>query len=199
MVPPSRILGVTIGVVWKICSDKVNLLGISGDTLYFFSSFSGSLALTKLIESSVFDSGKYSNRNFWARSSHVVIDPVGREFSHALALSLKEKGNIWRRIASFDTPFSLKVSQISRKFAMWECGSSSGLEMSNARPCIGLHGRANTSGIEQSTSDSVSEPWEVGQGMHDRAWHCTAVQCHASSPASCNAMPAPQLHLLAAG
>ncbi|KAI3819443.1 hypothetical protein L1987_13279 [Smallanthus sonchifolius] len=35
-----------------ICSDKVNMLGISGDTLYFFSSLSGVLAITKLIKSS---------------------------------------------------------------------------------------------------------------------------------------------------
>ncbi|KAI3773871.1 hypothetical protein L1987_48410 [Smallanthus sonchifolius] len=53
--------------------------------------------------------------------------------------------------------------------------------MSKARPCIGLHGHANTSGIKQGTKDDVPE---AGEGLHDRAWHCTAVQYPASSPGS---------------
>ncbi|KAI3822239.1 hypothetical protein L1987_09826 [Smallanthus sonchifolius] len=63
-----------------------------------------------------------------------------------------------------------------------------GLKMSNARPCIGLHGRANTSGIKQGTKDSVPESGEGRRALHDRA---------IARP--CNLLPAPRARLLAVG
>ena len=59
--------------------------------------------------------GKNFARNFCAKSSQVVMDPEGKEWSQVFALSLREKGNTLNLTASSVTPLYLKVSQISMK------------------------------------------------------------------------------------
>ena len=72
----------------------------------------------------IFAGGKYFAKNFCANSSNVVMMPGGKEFNQTFALSLGEKGKSLSRIASSVTPLCLKVSQISKKFAIWTLGSS---------------------------------------------------------------------------
>ena len=72
----------------------------------------------------VFAGGKYLAKNFCANSSHVVMRLGGKEFNQTFALSLSEKGKSLSQIASSVTPLCLKVSQISKKFAIWTLGSS---------------------------------------------------------------------------
>ena len=72
----------------------------------------------------VFVGGKYFAKNFCANSSHVVMMLGGKEFNQTFALSLSEKGKSISRIASSITPLCLKVSPISKKFAIWTLGSS---------------------------------------------------------------------------
>jgi hypothetical protein len=47
--------------------------------------------------------------------SQIVMEPGGKLFSHVLALSFKEKGNILSLMASSEAPLILKVLHISRK------------------------------------------------------------------------------------
>jgi hypothetical protein len=54
--------------------------------------------------------GKYLARNTLQRSSQVVIELSGREFNQDRALSLREKGNSLRQIASGEAPLVLNVS-----------------------------------------------------------------------------------------
>ena len=49
--------------------------------------------------------------------SHEVIELGAKELSHTFTLSLREKENNLNLIASVETPFILKVSQISRNDA----------------------------------------------------------------------------------
>jgi len=58
--------------------------------------------------------GKNLARKAFVSSSHVVIDPGGKECSHALALSLSENRNKRRRMASVDAPLIFRVSYTSR-------------------------------------------------------------------------------------
>ena len=67
--------------------------------------------------------GKYFAKNFCANSSYVVMRRGGKEFNQTFALSLSEKGKSLSRITSSVTPLCLKVSQISKKFAIWTLGS----------------------------------------------------------------------------
>lgn len=65
-------------------------------------------------------------RNFWANSSHVVIEYGGNESSHASMLPYKEKGNSFNLSVSLDTPIILKELQIRRRSFKCLCGSSLG-------------------------------------------------------------------------
>ena len=56
-------------------------------------------------------------RNALESKFHEVIELGAKELSHNFALSLREKGNNLSLIASAETPFILKVSQISRNDA----------------------------------------------------------------------------------
>jgi len=56
-------------------------------------------------------------------SSHVVVNPRGKEWSHAHALSLREKGNKCRCIASLAAPLIFKVSQTLRNTKRCRLGS----------------------------------------------------------------------------
>ena len=69
--------------------------------------------------------GKYSKRNFSTIWFQVVIEPLGREFSHCFPLVLNENRNSLNLITSSVAPFILNVSQITRKFAIQPFGSSS--------------------------------------------------------------------------
>ena len=71
-------------------------------------------------------SGKNLERNALVSSSHVVIHLEGKEWSHALALSLNEKGNRRNR-ASVDTPLIFNVSHTSKKTDRCKLGSSNGV------------------------------------------------------------------------
>ena len=56
----------------------------------------------------------------WARkaivsASQVVMHPYGKECNQALTLSLNEKGNKRRQIASLETQLSFNVSHTSKK------------------------------------------------------------------------------------
>ena len=53
-------------------------------------------------------------KNALERKSHEVIELGAKELSYSFALSLREKGNNLSLIASVETPFILKVSQISK-------------------------------------------------------------------------------------
>ena len=66
--------------------------------------------------------GKNFTRKTLVSSSHAVIDPRDREWSHTLALSLSEKGKKWWRIASVEAPLIFNMSHTSRKMrgASWE-------------------------------------------------------------------------------
>ena len=61
-----------------------------------------------------------------ASSSQMVIDPKGREWSHALALSLSEKGNKGGKIALVEAPLIFNVSHTFIKFERCKLGSSIG-------------------------------------------------------------------------
>ena len=56
-------------------------------------------------------------RNALESKSHEVIEFRAKELSHNFALSLRENGNNLSLMASVDTPFILKVSQMSRNDA----------------------------------------------------------------------------------
>ena len=56
-------------------------------------------------------------RNALDSKSHEVIEFGAKELSHNFALSLRENGNNLNLMASADTPFILKVSQISKNDA----------------------------------------------------------------------------------
>ena len=71
-----------------------------------------------------FAGGKYLVRKALTSPSHVVIILEGNEINHALALLFRENGNNQSLIASSITPLCLKVSQISKKFAICRLGSS---------------------------------------------------------------------------
>jgi len=71
--------------------------------------------------------GKNLARIVLANSSQVVMHPDGKECNHALALSLKEKGNRHRRIASVETPLSFNVLHISKKIERYRFRSSKGV------------------------------------------------------------------------
>ena len=50
-----------------------------------------------LLKALVLGIGKILERNFVTRSSHEVIDPGDKEFSHAFALFFKEKRNNYKQ------------------------------------------------------------------------------------------------------
>ncbi|KAI3815469.1 hypothetical protein L1987_15137 [Smallanthus sonchifolius] len=87
-----------------------------------------------------------------------------------------------RRAPLLTTTLILLETNYSLYLEVWNgvlrCGMKNpshlfiGFKMSNARSCIGLHGCTNTSGIKQGTKDSVPEPGEARQPMHDRAMIC---------------------------
>lgn len=52
---------------------------------------------------------KYLPRKAFFNSFYVVIEFYGRDYSHALALSLRENGKIRSRMASGSTPLHLRV------------------------------------------------------------------------------------------
>ena len=54
-------------------------------------------------------------RKALVNSSQLVMHPDGKECNQALALSLNEKGNKHRRIASVETPSSFNVSHTSKR------------------------------------------------------------------------------------
>ena len=59
--------------------------------------------------------GKNLARNFWVRSSHILMEFAGSEERHVLALFVTENGDRYNRIPSSDTLFYWKVSQTSMK------------------------------------------------------------------------------------
>lgn len=59
---------------------------------------------------------KYLAKNFCASASQIV--PGAREFNNIFALSLREKGNNLRQMASSVIPICLNVSKTFRKFAI---------------------------------------------------------------------------------
>ena len=58
--------------------------------------------------------GKNLAMKAFVSSSHIEIDPDGKECSHALALSLSENGNRRNQIASVDAPLINFVSHTSK-------------------------------------------------------------------------------------
>ena len=72
----------------------------------------------------VLDGGKYLAKIFSTNPSQLVMDSLGKVWSQPFARSLSEKGNSLSLIASSITPLDLKVSQTSKKLAMWALGSS---------------------------------------------------------------------------
>ena len=70
--------------------------------------------------------GKSLARKIFVSLSHAVIHPGGNEWRHALALSLSEKGNTRRRMASVETLLSFNVSHTSKKTEMYKFWSSNG-------------------------------------------------------------------------
>ena len=56
-------------------------------------------------------------------SSHVKMDPGGKERSHALALSFSENKNKCRQITSVEAPLFFNVSHTSRKTERCTLGS----------------------------------------------------------------------------
>ena len=65
----------------------------------------------------VLDSGKNLVKNFYANSFYEPILLGCKDWSHPLALSLRENRNNLIRITSSITPFNLIVSQISKNVA----------------------------------------------------------------------------------
>ena len=57
------------------------------------------------------------------------MNPEGKECSHALVLSLNEKGNKYNRITSVETPLSFNVSHTSKNTERCKLGSSSGVPL----------------------------------------------------------------------
>jgi hypothetical protein len=62
--------------------------------------------------------GKYLTRKFSTRSFQVMMDLAGNDFTQDFAISLREKRKSLKLISSLETPFILKVSQVSKKLAM---------------------------------------------------------------------------------
>ena len=69
--------------------------------------------------------GRNFARKALVSSSHVVMHPEGKEWSHALALSLNEKGNNCNLIASVETPVSFSVAHTFKNTERCMLGSSS--------------------------------------------------------------------------
>ena len=59
------------------------------------------------------------------RSFHIMMHLEGKEYNHALALSLREKGNSRTRITWVKTPLSFNVSHTSKNAERCKLGSSS--------------------------------------------------------------------------
>jgi len=59
--------------------------------------------------------GKNLARKALVNSSHVVMHPDGKECNQALALSLNEKGNKCRQIASMENLLNFSVLHTSKK------------------------------------------------------------------------------------
>ena len=72
----------------------------------------------------IFAGGKNLLKNLLDKSAQFPIDSYGSELNHAKALSLNEKGNSYKRIASSVTPFLLMVLQYYRNLAKWSSGVS---------------------------------------------------------------------------
>lgn len=72
------------------------------------------------------DREKYLAKNFFKRSSYVVILPCGCAKSQLWALSHSENGKSRNWIASSEALSTLIVSHSWRKLAMWEFKSSNG-------------------------------------------------------------------------
>jgi len=70
--------------------------------------------------------GKYLARNAFLSSFHVEMELDGRDCSHALARSLREKGNKRMRMALGSTPLHLNVSANCTKIERCKFGSSVG-------------------------------------------------------------------------
>jgi len=62
-------------------------------------------------------------------SPEVVMQLDGKECNQAFTLSLNEKGNKRRRIASLETPFKLSVSHTSKKNERYRFRSSKGVPL----------------------------------------------------------------------
>jgi len=75
--------------------------------------------------------------------SHVVMHSEGKELSHALGLSLSEKGNSCNGIASIETPLSFNVSHTSKNIERCKLGSSNGVSLN--WDCCTMEIRANLS------------------------------------------------------
>ena len=71
--------------------------------------------------------GKNFVRRTLVSSSHVVMHPRGKECSHALALSFKEKRSNCNVIAPVETPLSFNVSHTSENIERCGLVSSSGV------------------------------------------------------------------------
>ena len=68
--------------------------------------------------------GKNFIRKILVSSSHVVMHPGGKEWSHALTMSLSEKGNSHNRIALAETPLSFKIPHTSQNTERCKLASS---------------------------------------------------------------------------
>lgn len=71
--------------------------------------------------------GKYLAKKTFFNSSHVVMELDSKDYSHALALSLNEKGKICNRITSGLTPLAFTISAYCTNPDRWRFESSVGL------------------------------------------------------------------------
>ncbi|KAF7839285.1 uncharacterized protein G2W53_007767 [Senna tora] len=101
-----------LGLLVSCTPNKVNITSLS---IGYLKTSLGSIG---------FPRWKLLSKKLLCNSSHVEIDPSGKDCSQTFALSLNEKGKSLRRMASSETPLCLKASQISRKLRMWLLGSS---------------------------------------------------------------------------
>lgn len=116
------------------------------DSLYFFLN-----SLISLLSIVVLLDVKYLAKKTFFNSSHVVMELDGKDWSQALALSLKEKGKRRNYISSRLTPLTFTISAYCINIDRWRFGSSLGLPK-NWFCCTSC----NTEGFNSKTSWSMA-------------------------------------------
>ena len=86
--------------------------------------------------------GKNFARKTLMSSSHVMMHPGGKEWSHTLSLSLGTNGNNCNWMALMETPLSFNVSHTSKNTKKCK------LESSNGVPPIGIITHGNKSHLQ---------------------------------------------------